>query len=102
MILHSTKYGYCLVVLVSILLCSLCVTADPIIRDISIEPVDPAPLSTVTFLVTIDNTTTIQDVRLILQECRQDMCFIDKWNESMNRINGVYQTNITLIHKQAT
>ncbi len=99
---HSIKYVYSSVVFFGVLLSSISVTADPTIIDINIEPTEPTPLSTITFTVTIDNTTNIEDVRFILQECQEDMCFVDKWNESMNIINGVYQTSITLLHKQAT
>jgi len=98
---YFTKY-FLTVIFLWVLLSSVSVTADPTIIDINIEPVEPAPLSTITFTVAINNTTSNEDVRLILQECREDLCFIDKLNESMDRINGVYQTTITLIHEQAT
>ncbi len=93
----------CLILMVlGVFLFPMGAIANPSIINIAIEPVEPTPLSAITFTVTIDNTMNIQDVRLILQECRGDMCFIDKWNESMTMINGTYQTTITLIHEQAT
>lgn len=98
---YFTKF-FLLIIFLCSLFFSINVPADSTIIDITIEPVDPLPLSTITFMVTIDNVSNIEDARLIFQECREDMCFVEKWNESMNEINGVYQTSITLLHEQAT
>lgn len=93
----------CLILIVlGVFLFPMGVIANPSIITIGIEPVEPTPLSAIIFTVKIDNTTNIQDVRLILQECQGDMCFVDKWNESMNFTNDVYQTSIKLLHEQAT
>jgi hypothetical protein len=78
------------------------VLADPTVEQITIYPSEPLPLSTILFNATILSNESIDEVRLLAQECREDLCFIDKWNESMSMINGVYQTTITLIHKEAT
>jgi len=77
------------------------VLADPTVVQVAIDPAKPLPLSTITFNATIRSNETIDEVWLLAQECRADLCFIDKWNESMSMINGAYQTTITLIHKEA-
>jgi len=77
------------------------VLADPTVVQVAIDPAEPLPLSTITFNATIRSNETIDEVWLLAQECRSDLCFIDKWNESMSMINGAYQTTITLIHKEA-
>jgi len=94
--------SFLIIIFLGVLFFSIRVSADPANIDIIIEPSEPTPLSTITFTVTIDNTSNIEEVRLIFQECQDDLCFIDKWNESMTMINEVYQTTITLIHEQAT
>jgi hypothetical protein len=98
---YFTKY-FLIIIFLGTLSSSASITACPTIIDITIEPSEPAPLSTITFTVAINNTTNIEDVRLILQECQGDMCFVDKWNESMFMSNGSYQKTITLLHEQTT
>lgn len=94
--------SFLIIIFLGVLFFSFRVSADPAIIDITIEPPEPLPLSTITFTVVLDNTSNSKDVVLILQECQGDLCFIDKWNKSMTMIDGVYRTTITLIHEQAT
>ncbi len=94
--------SFLIIIFLGMLFFSFHVSADPAIIDITIEPPEPIPLSTITFTVVLDNTSNSEDVVLILQECQDDLCFIDKWNKSMTMIDGVYRTTITLIHEQAT
>lgn len=94
--------SFLIIIFLGVLFFSFSVSADPAIIDITIEPPEPIPLSTITFTVVLDNTSNIEDVVLILQECQDDLCFIDIWNKSMTMINGVYRTTIALIHEQAT
>lgn len=83
-------------------ICIPAILANPTVEQVTICPSEPLPLSTILFNATILNNESIDEVRLLVQECREDLCFIDKWNESMSMNNGVYQTTITLIHKEAT
>ena len=88
-----------------ILIVSACIPAaltDPTFEQVTIYPSEPLPLSTILFNATILSNESIDEVRLLAQECRDDLCFIDKWNESMDKTGGIYQTTITLIHKEAT
>jgi len=56
-----------IIIFLGVLFFSIRVSADPAIIDIIIEPSEPTPLSTITFTVTIDNTSNIEEVRLIFQ-----------------------------------
>ena len=60
------------------------INAEPVVQNVFYNPNSPAPLSTINFSVSIVTDDKIDDVRLILQECMDDICFIDKYNISMN------------------
>jgi hypothetical protein len=78
------------------------VLADPIALQITIDPVKPLPLSTVTFNATILSNETIDEVRLVVQECRVDLCFVGGFYVSMEKIaNDTYQAQYTLTRKEA-
>ena len=79
------------------------VLADPTVVQVTIDPAKPPPLSTVTFNATILANETIDEVRLLVQECRVDLCFIHDFNISMEKItNDTYQGQCTLIEEEAT
>lgn len=79
---------------------------NAIFDNIDVSPLEPPPCSAVSFHVGINKNITVQDVRLIVQECRNDVCFINDFNVSMNYSYSCcwnfYRTKITLIHEDAT
>ena len=79
------------------------VLADPTIEHVTIDPVEPLPLSTITFNATILDNETIDEVRLLIIECRDDLCFVDEFNISMEKTaNDTYQAQFILIQEEAT
>jgi hypothetical protein len=79
------------------------VLADPTVVRVTIDPAKPLPLSTITINTTILSNETIDEVRLIVQECREDVCFVNGFNISMEKTaNDTYQGQCTLIEEEAT
>jgi hypothetical protein len=79
------------------------VLADPTVVRVTIDPAKPLPLSTITFNTTILSSENIDEVRLLVQECREDLCFIYSFNLSMEKTaNDTYQAQCTLIQQEAT
>ena len=77
------------------------VMAQPAV-DITFEPEEPAPESTITFTATVSGEN-ISEVYICLSECKEGLCYADSFNESMDEISeGVYQKEITMIHSDAT
>ena len=69
---------------------------------IDVDPSEPEPLSTVTFIATVTGDS-VEEVYLIVIECKDDSCYtIDAFNESMESQGGdVYQKAITLMQSDA-
>ena len=60
---------------------SVMATIEP---TIVLDPEEPTPRSTVLFTVTIPDSETVSNIRLIVKECKEgDICFTDSFNESM-------------------
>jgi hypothetical protein len=79
------------------------VFADPTVVQVTIDPAQPLPLSTLTFTAMLSINETIDDIRLIVQECKEDLCFVHDFNVSMEKItNDIYQGRCTLIEEEAT
>jgi len=79
------------------------VLADPIIKQVTIDPAEPPPLSTITFNATLLSNEPIKETWLLIQECRNDMCFVHDFNISMMKTtNNTYQAQCTLIQEEAT
>jgi hypothetical protein len=79
------------------------VLADPTVKQVTIDPAEPLPLSTITFNATVLSNETIKETWILIQECRNDMCFVHDFNVSMMRTtNNTYQAQCTLIQKEAT
>ena len=81
--------------------------AEPIVEEVHCNPYEPAPLSTVTFTAGIyNNSSRIDEVRLIAQECMDDICFIDSQNISLNYTysccKDFYEAKLKLTHENAT
>jgi len=79
------------------------VVANLKIEKITIDPESPSPLSLVNFTVVMKNNTNYDEVRLILQECSEDLCFFPGLNISMTFIaNNTYFEQVTLTIDKAT
>lgn len=79
----------------------------PIIEEIYTSPFEPHPLASVTFTTGISNNNSrIDKVNLIIEECRDDLCFIDNQNISMNYSYNCcmdfFEAEIKLMHEDAT
>lgn len=71
--------------------------------QVKINPEEPWPGSDVAFTVDVDADEIINDVRLIVRECKESICFSDAFNETMDQLEpGRYQCMITLRHSDAT
>ena len=75
------------------------IVTEPNVEKITLEPEEPTPLSTITFTATINSTEELDDVRLIVKECSEVLCFIDGFNVSMGATSdGDYRVQVTLKH----
>ena len=89
------------IVMVMIYISSSIVLAEPAVEDISLNPTSPLPKSAITFTATVTGDQ-IDEVYLIIQECKQDLCF-PRTNASMNKVGSrKYQTSITLKESDST
>ena len=89
-----------LVFLIGTLLISTSALADPTINT---DPLKPTPKGTVSFTVSIPDGEQAQDVVIYVEECEEELCFTDKFNESMNSLGAnTYEATITLRHQTAT
>lgn len=76
--------------------------AEPMVEDVTIEPEEPTLLSTITFTATITSEDSLEDVRLIVKECSESVCFTPGFNISMDIIDTTtYQAQVTLTHEDA-
>lgn len=92
---------------VFIIFCASSGLAEPIVEEINCYPYNPAPLSTITLIAGIyNNNSRIEEVRLIAQECMEDICFIDSENISMNYTYSCcmdfYEAELKLKQEDAT
>ena len=85
------------ILVVSMYLSCTSVLADPVVNDITLDPSVPAPLATVTFMANISGED-ITSVYINIKECKDDFCYIDSLNESMelDEESGEYQATVTL------
>jgi len=74
--------------------------ADPVV-DVSFDPLEPEPLSIVTFTVDITSGDTIDKVYIRIGECNHGICFVVE-NESMLLDGDNYSIDFTLKHSDAT
>ena len=89
-----------------LLLSAVTIKAVPTIEGVFVDPPQPSPLSAVKFIVGVNSNDSIDDVRLIVQEYRDDLCFASGFNISMNMTFSCcmeyYEVKIKLIHENAT
>lgn len=70
--------------------------------SVAIYPEEPAPQSTVTFTATIPSEGDLDEVVILVEECKAGLCFFDSFNESMTMLDtDTYTTQITLKHGDA-
>ena len=85
---------------------SIAAEENPVFGDINVSPLEPTPLSVVSFTIGVNSNITVEDVRLIVQECAGDMCLANDFNVSMNYsytcCMNFYETQIKFIHEDAT
>jgi len=92
----------------TIVIVGLCVSTSGVMAAIEptivLDPEEPTPQSTVLFTVTIPDSETVSNVRLIVKECKDgDLCFFDSFNESMiEKDVDAFEVEITLKHDTAT
>ena len=74
--------------------------AQPIIEGMDYSPRDPVPLSTVTFKAGVNGQDV--NVYVFVEECRDDLCYADVQNVSMELTEGNrYEKAVTLKHDDA-
>ncbi|MFH1101700.1 MAG: hypothetical protein V1726_06670 [Methanobacteriota archaeon] len=91
---------FCCTLILSI---GISAAAQPSLETITLSPEHPWAQSTVVFNASVASETTVDEVRFILRECNEGMCFSDSFNESMNTIEtGLYQVSLVFKHDDAT
>ena len=89
-----------------LIVAGLLTSAEPIVEDITVSPDEPEPESEVTFIATITSDESLDQVNIIVRECKkvegQELCFVDSFNESMSSFENTYRTELTLKHDDAT
>ncbi len=101
--MRDLKYSLVVaIVILGFLLTATTIQAEPEIKEIILNPENPAPKDTITFTVTLESNEDIDGVRLILEECEEGLCYQDGFNKSMEKTNdGKYEVEITLKHQTA-
>jgi hypothetical protein len=76
---------------------------DPVVSEITFYPLEPYALSTINFTAAITSEQTVENVRIIVQECYEGLCYSDMINESMTTTDGTtYHGTVTLTKNDAT
>ena len=85
---------------------SIAVEENLVFGGITVSPLEPTSRSELSFTVGVNRNITAEEVRIIVQECAGDLCFVDDFNVSMNYTYtccmDFYETQLTLIHEGAT
>ncbi|UCF13062.1 MAG: hypothetical protein JSW06_02085 [Thermoplasmatales archaeon] len=96
------------VLLISILILGLYfssanVVADPVVENISIDPTNPAPLSTITITANIDGEN-ITNVNLSVGECNKTagVCYVYHQITMTEKTEGQYTAELTLEKSKAS
>jgi hypothetical protein len=73
---------------------------DPIIQNMDYTPKNPDPLATITFSATVNADNPL--VYVFVEECRDDLCYADVQNVTMDKIGTFqYTKDVTLKHGDA-
>ena len=76
--------------------------SEPNIIELSLDPVEPKPMSAINFTAKIVSDDDIESVRIIVTECLQGMCSAFNYNESLNRTtNNSYEGQVLLTRNDA-
>lgn len=104
--MKSGKIVFIMMALLYISFIGFISSAVPTVSNVTLQPENPEPLTSVEFSVTISDSSDIDGVWLIVKECdgRTGVCFPDDQNVSMSRIGDTndYQKVVTLLHDDAT
>ncbi len=77
--------------------------ANPEVSQILLNPEEPAATETIIFTATIEGDDAPTSVYIVVQECKDDICFKDGYNESLSLLDGNnYRGEITLGRDDAT
>jgi hypothetical protein len=80
-------------------------SAEPIVEEAYFFPSKPLPMSTVIFTTGINNSSFIEDVRLIVEECSESINYLDRLNLSLDYsyscCKDFYQIEFNLTHEDA-
>ncbi len=95
------KNIWIMILFLGLIFANYSVSAEPNV-DASVTPSEPTVGENVKFTADVENMVDIQDVRIIIQECKGvDICYL-KVNESMSYINDTYEYELNLQHSDAT
>ena len=102
--MRDLKYSLVVaMVILGFLLTTTSIQAEPELKEIILNPENPVPKDAITFTATLESNDDIDEVRLILEECEEGLCYIDSFNVSMEKNNdGKYEVELTLKHQTAT
>jgi len=77
--------------------------AEPVVETVTLFPENPWIQSEIVFNVTITSDTTIDEAHLIVRECKEGICYMDSFNETLTLIGtDSYQATLTLKHDDTT
>ena len=68
--------------------------------EIVLNPQIPSQKGSIDFTVIFSDNDNIENVRIIVQECKEGLCYTDEINESMSKNDeDNYEKQVTLKHK---
>jgi hypothetical protein len=71
--------------------------------NITLNPSIPSQKEYVVFTAIFSDNDNIENVRIIVEECKEGLCYTDNINESMTKNDeNTYEKQITLKHSDAT
>lgn len=71
--------------------------------EIDLNPPMPSQKGSVEFTIIFSDNDNIENVRIIVEECKEGLCYTDNINESMSKNNeDNYEKQVTLKHNDAT
>lgn len=89
-------------VLIVIFLSVPIVLSKPTVQQITLQPKNPPPLSNINFTAEIKNNESIEEVNLIVEECKEGFCYLGK-NVSMKKTNpDIFQKEASLEYNDST
>jgi len=76
--------------------------SEPNILEISLDPIDPKPMSTINFTAKIESDDDIERVRIIVTECMEGLCSVFGYNESLDKTtDNSYEGQVLLTRNDA-